>query len=78
MKKSEIIDRMKAYEKDAEKNIIAGYPRKEQEKIAKTSHAILSAICEQDEVTVKQAKYALKMAGEILEVTGEYEIISKN
>lgn len=76
MKKSEILDRMKAYEKDAEKNIIAGYPRKEQEKIAKTSHAILSAICEQDEVTVQQAKYALKMAVEILDVTAKHETIS--
>lgn len=76
MKKTDIMEHMGKYEKCAEDSLLYGYPRSQQEEITKVSHAILDAICNQNNVTVQQAKYALKMATEILDVTAKYETIS--
>lgn len=51
-----------------------GYPRKTPE-IAKTATAIIKAICEQENVTLFIAKYALKMAVEIIDEETQHEAI---
>lgn len=62
-------------EKKSEKEPLYGYPRKSPE-IAKTSVAIIEAICGQENITPFTAKYALKMAAEIIEDEAQHDTIS--
>jgi len=75
MKKQSLIERAKRLEKKSEKEPLYGYPRKSPE-IAKTSVAIIKAICEQENITLFTAKYALKMATEIIEDEAQHDTIS--
>lgn len=61
-------------EKKSEKEPLYGYPRKSPE-IAKTSVAIIKTICEQENITPFIAKYALKMATEIIEDETQHDTI---
>lgn len=74
IKKEKLIERAEQWEKEMEKEPLYGYPRKSPE-IAKTSTAIIKAICEQKNVTPFIAKYALKMAGEIIEEESQCDAI---
>jgi len=75
MKKENLIKRAEKLEELMKKEPLYGYPRKSPE-IAKASVAIIKAICEQENITPYAAKYALKMATEIIENEAQYEIIS--
>lgn len=75
MTKQNLIKRAEKLEELMKKEPLYGYPRKSPE-IAKTSVAIIKAICEQENITPCTAKYALKMATEIVENEAQYEIIS--
>lgn len=74
MKKENLIKRAERMEEKSKTEPLYGYPRKSPE-IATTSVAIIKAICEQENITPSTAKYALKMATEIIESEAAYDAI---
>lgn len=74
MTKQNLIKRAEELEELMKKEPLYGYPRKSPE-IAKTSVAIVKALCEQDNLTLLTARYALKMATEIIEDEMQRDVI---
>ena len=74
MTKQNLIKRAEELEEFMKKEPQYGYPSKSPE-IAKTSVAIVKALCEQDNLTLLTAKYALKMATEIIEGEMQRDVI---
>lgn len=75
MTKANLIKRAEELEEFYKKEPLYDYPRKSPE-IAKTSVAIVKALCEQENLTLVTARYALKLATEIIEGEMERDIIS--
>lgn len=74
MTKQNLIKRAEELEELMKKEPLYGYPRKSPE-IAKTSVAIVKALCDQDNLTLLTARYALKMATEIIEDEMQRDVI---
>lgn len=74
MTKQKLIKRAEELEELMKKEPLYGYPSKNPE-IAKTSVAIVKALCEQENLTLLTAKYALKMATEIIEGEMQRDVI---
>jgi hypothetical protein len=74
--KENLIKRAEQREEKEQKSGIGalGYPRKTPE-IATTATAIIKTICEQEKMTPLIAKYALKMAVEIIDEETQHEAI---
>ena len=75
IKKDGLLKRAEQWEEETKKKPLYGYPR-ESRKIAGTSAAIIKAICGQENITPFIAKYALKMAAEIIEDESQHDAIS--
>lgn len=74
MTKQNLIKRAEELEELMKKEPLYGYPRKSPE-IAKTSVAVVKALCEQENLTLLTARYALKMATEIIEDEMQRDVI---
>lgn len=74
MTKQKLIKRAEELEELMKKEPLYGYPSKSPE-IAKTSVTIVKALCEQENLTLLTAKYALKMATEIIEGEMQRDVI---
>lgn len=74
MRKEKLIKRAEEMEEKSKEEPLYGYPRRSPE-IATASVAIIKAICEQENITPSIAKYALKMAAEIIESETEHDAI---
>lgn len=76
LKKQNLVERAERWQEKSKKMPLMGYPRKGQEEIAKTSTAIIKVLCEMENLTPNRAKYALKMAADIIEDEMQHDVIS--
>ena len=76
MKKENLIERAKRWDRESSNMKLMGYPRNGQNEIAKISVAIIQLLCEKENMTTFKAKCALKMATDIIDEETKNDAIS--